>query len=518
MKFNLRIIACRLDKKIAEMHVCSEDRTLLSARLLTPGSLPFDLNAVYIIRTEDIPSFEDTGLPLNLICVGRGRPRSVIDTGKHNLLVINGSDPIEVHNEVQSILDFYNEIDAELTNAILNENDLQSILDVCTRFFDNPVYIIDSAQKLIASSSNMNDPEWNAVKAAGYLTVDVIDHFKRLNLLGDMKAGPQLINAEPIPPFLTVSIIENDEKVGIVGVRQMYSIISENQLSLLQHVSDVLAAAVGKVHYARYVKASQTSRFMLDMLGGAAYEVNFIIHNLSQLGWKIDDEYYIFKILPDPKDIEGGTVKYSGELIKNMFAGSVLLEPGNELALVVNMRHCRDTFDDALESLADFLEKRNFICGVSTLFRNFSWFREQYSLAHAAINIGRLIDRDDRLFRYTKYVMPHMISLCDKVFNVNMLCHREAIKLHEYDKVNKNNYFYCLYLYLLNERSLLTTSRKLNIHRSTLIYRLNKITDIIKVDLDDQETRMHMVYSYDILHFLDCLRSSAKPSALPSSE
>jgi hypothetical protein len=29
---------------------------------------------------------------------------------------------------------------------------------------------------------------------------------------------------------------------------------------------------------------------MLDMLAGALCEVNFIIHNLSQLGWKIDDD------------------------------------------------------------------------------------------------------------------------------------------------------------------------------------------------------------------------------------
>jgi DNA-binding PucR family transcriptional regulator len=92
-------------------------------------------------------------------------------------------------------------------------------------------------------------------------------------------------------------------------------------------------------------------------------------------------------------------------------------------------------------------------------------------------------------------------------------CHREAIKLHNYDKVNGNSYFYCLYVYLLNERSLLATSKILSIHRSTLIYRLNKISEIIHVDLDDTDTRMHLVYSYDILHFLDCLRGTKNPGA-----
>ena len=517
MKFDLRIIACKLADRITEIHIPNGGRTLLSARLLMPDAGLYEKTAVYIGSAEDIERMRDDDMPDNLICVG-GSSRGLRGAGKCNLLVVKEGQPIEIHNEVQHIFDFFNEIEADLTNAILYENDLQSILDICTRFFDNPVYIIDSAQKLIACSTNMNDPEWNAVKAAGFLTVDVIDHFKRLDMLGNRKKGPQLINAEPIPPFLVVGIIENNEKIGAVGVRQMYSKISENQLSILEHVAQVLTAAVSKVHYARYVKSSQASRFMLDMLSGTSYEINFIIHNLSQLGWKIDDEYYIFKILPDPKDIEGDTVKYSGELIKKMFAGSVLLEPGNDLALVVNTRFCRDTLDDAFENLKEFLEKRNFICGVSTLFRDFSWLYEQYNLAHAAINIGRLIDRDLRLFHYTGYVLPHMISLCDRVFNVNMLCHREAIKLHEYDKVNNNNHFFCLYVYLLNERSLLTTSKKLNIHRSTLIYRLNKISEIIHVDLNDQQTRMLIVYSYEILHFLDCLRGSAIPDALAPSE
>ena len=298
-------------------------------------------------------------------------------------------------------------------------------------------------------------------------------------------------------------------------MRQIYSEISEYQLSLLEHVAEILTAAIARVHYARYVKSNQTSRFMLDMIDGASCEVNFIIHNLSQLGWKIDDDYYILKILPDPKDIEGETVKYTGELIKKMFDGSVLLEPGDELALVVNTRFCRDTLDHAFESLDELLTRRNFTCGVSTLFRDFSWLYEQYGLADAAIEIGSLIDRDCKLFHYTKYIMMHMISMCDKVFNVNILCHREAIVLHEYDKVNNNNYFYCLYTYLLNERSLLTTSKKLNIHRSTLIYRLNKISEIIHVDLDDLQIRKHLISSYDILHFLDCLKGADNPETTP---
>ncbi len=510
MKFDLKIIACKLKRNVVRINITDQTRTLLSARLLTTDMRQFSNSAVYVGCPDDISAMQKSGLPFNLICVGKTNLCDSLDLSHHNIMIIEGDNTVDVHNEIQGIFDFYNEIDAELIDEIVCERDLQSILDKCTRFFDNPVYIFDSAYRMIAYSSDFTDPEWTGANATGYLKPEVINLLKTQDMLGQ---DAQLVKANSIPPFLSVSIFDTEGKIGVVGVRQVNSDIFENQLSLLQHVAEVLTGAVQKEHYSRYVKANQMSRFMLDILNGTSYDINFIIHYLSNLGWKIDDEYYVFKIIPDPKDIEGGSVKFSGELIKNMFAGSILLELGDVLALVVNTQFCRDGLDEAFISLNDFLSRRNFICGISSLFRNFSWLYEQYGLAQAAIEVGRLMDPDNKLFRYNSYVMPHMISMCDLMFNVNTICHREAIKLHEYDKVNSNNYFYCLYIYLLNERSLLTTSKKLNIHRSTLIYRLNKISEIIHIDLTDQETRMHMVYSYEILHFLDCLKGSSNQSS-----
>jgi DNA-binding PucR family transcriptional regulator len=183
------------------------------------------------------------------------------------------------------------------------------------------------------------------------------------------------------------------------------------------------------------------------------------------------------------------------------------LSVGDVLALVVNLRHCRDELSEAFAKLESFLVRRNFTCGVSMLFKDFTHLHEQYKLAAAAIEIGTLVDRSKCLFRYESYIMGHIVSLCNETFNVRMLCHTESVKLHEYDKKTGNSYFYCLYVYLLNEKSLLLSSKQLNIHRSTLIYRLGKIAEIIHVDLDDQKVRMHLILSYEILHFLDCLRS-----------
>jgi hypothetical protein len=160
MKINLQIISSRMSQKNTELHIAGSGRELLSARLLTPKMTQFDRCAVYIGKTSDILALQESGLPENLICAGKGDVRPLVEAGKYNMIVADGAGVIEIHNEVQNIFDFFNLIDSELMNAILQEKDLQSILDIASRFFDNPVYIIDAAQKLVSYSANLVDTEF----------------------------------------------------------------------------------------------------------------------------------------------------------------------------------------------------------------------------------------------------------------------------------------------------------------------------------------------------------------------
>ena len=187
----------------------------------------------------------------------------------------------------------------------------------------------------------------------------------------------------------------------------------------------------------------------------------------------------------------------------NLFKGSVMLIMSDVIVVVINVCKCSDDMNLALAALREFIEKHHCLCGMSPNFIDFSTVSEQYSLASSALEVGKLIDENEHLFNYRQYLIPHIISICDQKLNIRMLCHSAAIKLYEYDMNHDSNYLYCLYNYLKNERSLVLTSKILNIHRSTLIYKLNKISEIIKIDINDADVRFHMILSYEILHFLD---------------
>ena len=83
------------------------------------------------------------------------------------------------------------------------------------------------------------------------------------------------------------------------------------------------------------------------------------------------------------------------------------------------------------------------------------------------------------------------------IFGANM-AHPALEKLKEYDAKHGGELYKTLYYFLRHERSLIDSSRALNIHRNSLIYRIDKIRQLTDVDLDDADIREYLLFSYRI--------------------
>ena len=56
-----------------------------------------------------------------------------------------------------------------------------------------------------------------------------------------------------------------------------------------------------------------------------------------------------------------------------------------------------------------------------------------------------------------------------------------------------------LYHYLCSERNISQTGKKIHMHRNSVIYRVQRITDALGVDLDDPDVRLRLMISFRIL-------------------
>ena len=95
--------------------------------------------------------------------------------------------------------------------------------------------------------------------------------------------------------------------------------------------------------------------------------------------------------------------------------------------------------------------------------------------------------------------LPYMIYSCGGNRNHQVLCHSKLRKLLDYDTEHGLDYTRTLQGYLENNCSQAEACRALFLHRSTLIQRLKRISEISKLDLDDEDTRLYLLMYFALL-------------------
>ncbi len=147
------------------------------------------------------------------------------------------------------------------------------------------------------------------------------------------------------------------------------------------------------------------------------------------------------------------------------------------------------------ELIADIAKRNGMRFGLSWKFSDWSIIAEavnqtEVALSNSAGNVA-VLDPHCVLF----YIFSILVS---STSNIEII-HPAIPKLERYDEEHGSEYMRTLWVYLRHERNLVSTAEDLGIHRNSLVYRVRRIGEILPdVDLDDPETREHLMISYRI--------------------
>ena len=80
-----------------------------------------------------------------------------------------------------------------------------------------------------------------------------------------------------------------------------------------------------------------------------------------------------------------------------------------------------------------------------------------------------------------------------------MICHEKLLSLKYEDEENNTGYYRTLRCYLEHHQNIARTSEALFIHRSTLLYRLEKIRKQMRTDFSNPEELLYLLLSFYFL-------------------
>lgn len=103
------------------------------------------------------------------------------------------------------------------------------------------------------------------------------------------------------------------------------------------------------------------------------------------------------------------------------------------------------------------------------------------------------------MLSFKDYALDYIFNKTCESLGSDYLIAPEIQLLMDYDQNHNSNLSPTLETYLDLERNVVQTAKSLFIHRSTLFYRLDRISQLTGLDLENPKTRLYLQLSYQIL-------------------
>ena len=177
------------------------------------------------------------------------------------------------------------------------------------------------------------------------------------------------------------------------------------------------------------------------------------------------------------------------EVIRNMYPDKehdfVISVDSSNVVLIKEMRQIPsdEELQQIAQSIVDTVNGETFLntlVGVGTVARNLDELNSCYKEAQIALEVGKVFDTEKYIMTYDNLGIGRLIyqlptSLCEMFLN-------EIFKKGSIDSLDHETLF-TIQKFFENNLNVSETSRKLFVHRNTLVYRLEKIRKLTGLDL-----------------------------------
>lgn len=487
---------------------------------LLPGSTgELDSDMIYVCRLSEAMALNRQEPECLYVCISdRYLSEDERDDGEllRNIIIIEESGGVPwLMNLIQSRFLELTEWEKSMEDVLLRGGGYQELLDVSEIFLKNPLFVLDGAYFLLAYSKRYKSPDPINVSLyeKGYHSPEIMQRFYDSKRLAEYNNSQSIFVANPGPVTSFESLLKyfHCNEVVQLCVVEVFSNIPRSLESV--ELFDLLLHYIN-ISFLNEQNVNQNtnhpySRFMSDMIYGNLTERSRIIEYAKRTGIPMGGYFDAYRIVfeDNAKVLTG---RFAQELSGYLPASKIVMR-GYEIS-VMNI-YPRANVDELsaenIQRITPLLTRHCAVCGVSTPFFAFTDLRNACVQASQALSYAGkesrylpVKSRGERVYYYQDMMICHMLDLSSgSAFDVfcNNPYFRKVRELIEYDHENDSSLADILYYYLLFERRATEAGKLLHMHRNTVLYHIQRASEITGMDLDDYSTRQGLLMSF---HFI----------------
>lgn len=410
------------------------------------------------------------------------------------------------------------EIQRQLTRLAAENRDLNSLLQVMSRSTGKPIVIHDDAGVLMAQiypnigRRSMNGR--NLVQGVPYGSFQ-----KWLNSDAPSSQG-SIVNS----PIGHTTVLTVEKRVaGYLSLVDQNDELDEFDRLVLTYGADVCAIEMAKNRAIASAVEQARGDWVQMWLSGTPADDDLLRTRAQQAGFEANSAFVVavFRAISESGQslpLESLISLVRDDMSRRQMSGAVgqyvdvivALYPLEEEAN--NISRTRTVIEDVRSQLATRTPSGLVASGISRPATGLSELRDSYREAKDAVGIAyELGDQDTTTFYGDLKLYQLLLALKERnLSNLNQFYQDALGPLVEHDERKQSDLIRTLNGFFEANGNLAKAAQELDVHRNTLVYRLDRISDLTELDLDDSDNRLILHLALKTQRVLATLPGKAK--------
>ncbi|MBQ9006979.1 MAG: helix-turn-helix domain-containing protein [Atopobiaceae bacterium] len=421
----------------------------------------------------------------------------------------------------------------KLFNAFQTSYDIQRFADKACEILGNPLMIINSDRRLLASAGEFPENRADVLEEInqGYVSEEVNVELEAAGILDDVRhAGHSIIseNERFGQRWVTSVISFHHMEMGRFDMLELNRTVRDSDLELIDFAGSLAAILIDKLGVAGK-RAGSGSSVLDDILSNSLANEKTMRAQLALSSMPLDDTYTIIQLAGD-RDIPRAHLQRIASRVGNAFRNSLWTLNDNKLVVMVALGQRTTAGWDAYgraervlgqrKEFVNTLERNGLHAYVCEPFEQLGLASARFDQIAALSSVVTVVTPDQPIVYFWHHRYEVITSIAQTFGEIDMMLDKRVVAMSLYDQEHGTAYLETACCTVDFPGSPAEAAKALNVHRNTYFYRVNKIMELFFLNLRNGEDRLAVAFStrmlkgmggtvlYDVDHMPEAWRRS----------
>ena len=428
-----------------------------------------------------------------------------------NIVFVSGYTLVQLFNIISEVFLRENRFTAQLNELHELANSgagLQALTDKAQSILNCPVVVMDNSYRIMAISLGALAEDQHKLlsqQQMGNITEENLNRMKRDRVYEKIRQAPGRMTYEKAHDsdtwWVNMLITVHGIEVAEVGIEEVGRKLDDYDFRLIRFLQKMIAIEMQRNSYLHSDFGASHAILLRELIERRLVSEEIVARRARLLGWKDHPYYFLLTVYSGSRSesVSQRTYDIFVRRLLPLFPNCRWRVTDENLVLLIPRPNNSFVFFREQNSLKDLLRINNFIAILSNPITSLMDVQKAYNQTTAIYGLRSVVKDSCNLWFYIDYTLLHMADLLRASHDLEDFVHPYILDIYRYDRENETDYLPTLKEYLTNINNPGQCAANLHIHKNTLYYRINKISDVFGLDLSNGELRMRLQLSLELL-------------------